>query len=316
MSKNCPGCNREISPDTQICPYCRKEQTRKINHKNYPIWLYLSILAIIGGVVGIFVIRNSDIASDFFVYLFLLITFIGLMGTYFSGFAVRPSSVPSEEASASIKAYEEEFKKQYQESQEREEEELRERLKEKEALRQIEQEKREIIRALKTLPHLENIAYLRGHEAVITPTSTISSLLVIQEDQLRYFSKMKELFTIPISQIRSMLYETSKKITVTTAEGLELSPSYAKAEFYFLIIEYIAQNGLSNAIVFHSSKKDDVFFNELNVARNKYASVKANDHQLSLATDEKFIFIKDLFDRELISEEEYKQKKQELLDLL
>lgn len=278
MSTNCPGCNREISSDTRVCPYCRKEQKRKRNNRTHPIWLYLSVLAMLGGILGILITRANHITSDVLVYVFLLITFIGLMGTYFFGFAVRPSSILPEETAASIEIDKEEFKQQDQESQEREQEELRERLKAKELLRKREQAKREIIKALKITPHLEHIAYVGGHETVTTPTSTISSLLVIQEDQLRYFSEMKELFTIPIARIKSMIYDTAEQITLTRTGDLRLSSLEAKANAHYLLIEYIAQSGLAHLLVFRPSKKDEVFFHELNAARNKYASVKVDDH--------------------------------------
>jgi hypothetical protein len=86
----------------------------------------------------------------------------------------------------------------------------------------------------------------------------------------------------------------------------------------YLIIEYIAKNELLNSLVFSPKIKDNRFLNELNVARNKYASAtKKSESKETIeneSTEEKLLLLKELLIKELISEKDYNIKKTELLN--
>ena len=88
-----------------------------------------------------------------------------------------------------------------------------------------------------------------------------------------------------------------------------------KKKTYYLLIEYLAESGLINTVVFSPQSKDMRFLNELNAARNKYSSNKTNSNQKieDSSVEEKLTSLKKIFNQELISEEEYNTKKAELL---
>jgi len=168
--------------------------------------------------------------------------------------------------------------------------------------------------------YIDNISYVGGHDSISTETIQSNGILSIKGDLLIYYSNYKKLFSIPISKIKSVTYDKSENITLTRIATLGLGALVFKKKTYYLLIEYIAKNELVNSLVFSPKIKDDRFLNELNVARNKYAYItKGNDLNEKIeskSTVEKLSLLKDLLSKDLISDEEYQKKKDEILNKL
>lgn len=178
----------------------------------------------------------------------------------------------------------------------------------------------EEIQKQKSEVHINNISYIGGHHEVSTETTRLNSRLKIKDDCLIYYSMDEKLFSIPISKIKSVTYDKSEKITLSRAVALGFGSLIFKKKTYYLIIEYIAENGLQNSLIFSPKVKDNHFLNELNVVRNKY-KVRTKKDKLkekieTKGTEEKLSELKNLLNKRLISDEDYEEKKTEILNRL
>lgn len=192
---------------------------------------------------------------------------------------------------------------------------------EKRIEKQQKDKKKQLFEKIKLSAHIENVAYLSGHHTYTESQPKQLGFLAIIDDQLLYWFFNDEKFRIPISQIRSIIYDISENISVTRGLMLGLSALVFKKKTYYLIIEYIAENGLANTLVFSPDKKDNNFLNQLNAARNKYATtrdensrvVQVKSIQDPLSLNDKLEKLKELYNHELISEDDYNRKKTDLL---
>jgi hypothetical protein len=92
--------------------------------------------------------------------------------------------------------------------------------------------------------YIDNISYIGGHDTITTETPRFNSILTIKDDSLVYYSNDKKLFTIPISKIRSVIYDKSENITLARAVTLGFGALMFKKKTYYLT--QTSQQELSN----------------------------------------------------------------------
>lgn len=112
-------------------------------------------------------------------------------------------------------------------------------------------------------PYLEYISYVAGYAPITNPVTAKTSFLVIQEDQLKFYSTPGELFAIPFSQVRSYTCGLSEEISTLHPEILDYSQNYIDKS-YFLVIEYSLQEEGDKKLIFNLREKNTEFFNALN----------------------------------------------------
>lgn len=345
MRIHCVRCNRKISDQVATCPHCgsynesvpeiKKTETteknkpekrgfwKKLSGVRPPglLWLFVSIVLIAGYGVRIYS-YYSIYRYDEFIYYDSFGEYMsnqqGGLGLLFWGifsfigsisFVSQDFSTSEEEREAKLKEEKETKLKQQREANE-----------EKQEINRIWAEKMQRVKKLKCHPHLKNIAYVCGYESVNGSTDAVLGFLAVEDDQLRYLSNMDELFCIPIAKIKLILYDTLERINLIRVTSLGLTPILSIENNYYLVIDYLAEDGALHTVIFHPSVKDDVFFHQLNLAHQQYASIEIKENKpkedSSKGINEKLMVLKGLFEQELISEKEYTEKKMELLKTL
>ncbi|MFP4698052.1 MAG: SHOCT domain-containing protein [Eubacteriales bacterium] len=180
---------------------------------------------------------------------------------------------------------------------------------------------------------LEDVTYVGGHEkfskiskGVIGIKEGILTFYINNRKYIGYdYTIIKnEIFSLATKNIKKITYELSEQITAVRYLLIGIASFAFKKKTYYLIIDYVSENGVDNQVIFETgSEKDQNFYNELNVQRNKYISVKSETEEIKNITSSKdnesdiYEQIKNLGElksMDLISEEEYNEKKKILLD--
>lgn len=193
--------------------------------------------------------------------------------------------------------------------------------------RKMENEKKEqeiknsIIRKEKGEAKYESgiVKYIGGHEKL---TKEVEGVLYIYDEEIRLYDFSLEsgaLFRIPLKNIKNITHDLSENLSVTKAVLFGIYSLAMKKKTYFLIIEYISDNGINNEMIFDLGKvKMQNFVNELNVARNSIKPETKGEDFLMLEKDRSSLnMIKGLAElkkKGILTEEEFDRKKADILD--
>lgn len=185
-------------------------------------------------------------------------------------------------------------------------------------------EKKQGEEGLQYRSYLKNVTYISGHESY---TKQCIGNIGIKKDEIVFYSdEIKTIdnwqtvvksikFTIKLDKIESIAYDLSEKITAGRLLLIGLASFAFKKKTYYLVINYKSKAGVLNQVVFETgSKKDQVFYNELNAQKNKYISENnVNDNSKKDISKELRELAK-LKDEEILSEEEFQESKRKLLE--
>ena len=176
--------------------------------------------------------------------------------------------------------------------------------------------------------YFKSVNYVGGHEAY---SDVVIGNLGITDVNLVFFfdDKFSEgewsvktkniLFNIPLNKIDNLVYDTSENITLSRFLLIGLASFVFKKKTCYLIINYKSESNVGNQVIFETgTKKNQEFFNQLNIARNKVSNeilIIERSNANNLIT-EQIKELSKLKDDGIVTEEEFNNKKKELLSRL
>lgn len=178
----------------------------------------------------------------------------------------------------------------------------------------------------KSISKIIGAKYVGGHESHVQSETGVlclmyNRILFTPFDSTTYFE-------VPLEEIKNTVYDLSEEITLGRVLLIGLSSVLFKKKTYYLIVEYTSSTGVNNQVIFDTGdKKNQEFFNKLNVQKNQYISFKTNldTEKNSKETKENIIENKNIIieqirnlsklkDDGILTEVEFEEKKKILLD--
>lgn len=163
---------------------------------------------------------------------------------------------------------------------------------------------------------IDHVTYEGGHESY---AEIEDGELYLYDNEIEFYSiSLGIIFTVPIDQIKNVKYDLAEDISMKKLIVFGLGSFALKDKTYYLIIDYVSKNGIDNQVVFNTGKnKEQFFINKLNVLRNLSNSKTIKKTTANLGHDSSIESIKqlsELKDKGILTEEEFSEKKKQILD--
>lgn len=177
--------------------------------------------------------------------------------------------------------------------------------------------------------NLNNVKYIGGHESFSTQ---MNGNIGLKKTEIAFYvsgktggdeenngwvvDTMDEKFTIPFENITNIVYDTTEKITLGRVVVIGVFAALLKKKNNYFIVEYINESGVKNTVIFDTdTRKKQDFLNEAIVLKN--ANAKENKSKVKNEIEpnitEKIRELAKLKDEGILTEEEFNNKKKELL---